>query len=130
MENIFEKASRLKLRFSTAKGELSIEELWDLSLEDLDSIARKVNRALKDEGEESFIDKRKSHVTTKLELKLETLKHVISIKQEEKAAAKTKAEKKSQVEFLKTLREKKKIDQLESLDMAEIEKQIAELEAE
>src|SRR5688500_9657746 len=115
MEQLFEKALRLKLRFSSTRGELSIEELWDLSLENLDSLARAVNRTLKAEGEESFIEKRKNPNINNLELMLEILKHIIKVKQEEKQQAKSKAEKKSHLEFLKNLRNKKKIDALESL---------------
>lgn len=127
--NIFEKAARLKLRFGTAKGEVSIEELWDLSLTSLDNLARAVNKRLKEESEESFIAKR-SMANTELELKLDVLKHVIATKQDENEIARTKAEKKAQVEFMKTLLQKKKLDALESLPVEEIEKQLATLEAE
>lgn len=32
---MYKKASKLKLRFQTQKGNLSVEQLWDLSLDDL-----------------------------------------------------------------------------------------------
>ena len=51
----FEKASKLKLRFSTNRGELSIEDLWDLSLESLDQIAVAIDKALETAGKKSFI---------------------------------------------------------------------------
>ena len=44
LTNLFEKASKMKLRFSTTKGVLSTEDLWDLSLESLDRIAKNLKR--------------------------------------------------------------------------------------
>ena len=126
MSNIFQNASKLKLRFVTAKGELSTEELWDLKLTDLDKLAREVNRSLKEEGEESFIGK-KTKANSVLELKLEILKEVIAVKQSDEEKARATTEKRSQVEFLQSLLQKKKIDALESLPLEEIEKQLAAL---
>ena len=47
--SIFEQASRLKLRFASVKGELTIEHLWGLPLQsktsfDLDTVAKAVAR--------------------------------------------------------------------------------------
>ena len=44
---MFEKASRIKLRYSTNRGVLSVEDLWDLSLEQLDPIAINLSKRLK-----------------------------------------------------------------------------------
>lgn len=88
--NMFERASRLKLRFSTTIGELTTEQLWDLPLTargdrpDLDKIARAVHSELKGMEEVSFVDISPDPRRGDLELKLEILKHVIAAK---KAAA-------------------------------------------
>ena len=74
--SIFEKASKAKLRFSTSRGQLSTEDLWDLSLESLDQIAVAIDKALETAGKKSFIGKRDTTNTT-LELQLEILKHII-----------------------------------------------------
>ena len=81
---MFERASRMKLRFDSEKGKLSTEDLWDLPLTtrngmNLDTIAKTVNKALKEEGEESFVEK-KSNKSSILELKLNILKHIIQYK--------------------------------------------------
>ena len=57
--NIFEEASRLKLRFVTAVGGCTVEALWDLPFKskvnaNLDDVAKTVSRAIKNSGEESF----------------------------------------------------------------------------
>ena len=94
--NIFEQASRLKLRFSTNRGDLTVEQLWDLPLQsktqfDLDSIAKSVYQDLKGRGEESFVATSTDPMKGRLELMLEILKHVIHAKQEENTAKLNKA---------------------------------------
>ena len=49
--NIFEQASRAKLRFDSVKGQLVTEQLWDLPLQsktnfDLDTVAKGISGAL------------------------------------------------------------------------------------
>lgn len=125
--DIFEKASRLKLRFTTTKGLLSTEDLWDLSLTSLDTIAKAVNKRLKEENEESFITTR-SKSNSELELSLDILKHIITVKLEEKEKATLKAERRAELELLRNLRENKKMEALNSLSLEEIDKKMAELE--
>jgi hypothetical protein len=81
---MFKEASRLKLRFESNKGNISVEDLWDLPLESggglsLDNLAKKVNKELKDSEEESFVSN-KSHKNKLLELKLSILKDIIKIR--------------------------------------------------
>jgi hypothetical protein len=86
MSNIFEVASRAKLRFTTSKGELSVEDLWDLPLQhptkvNLDSIALELDTALKAQqgATTSFV---KPATKTKLDvtqLKFDVVKHVIDV---------------------------------------------------
>mgnify|MGYP007071664755 CR=1 FL=1 len=125
----FQKASRLKLRFSTTKGELSVEDLWDLSLESLDVIAKGVNKRLKDESEESFIGK-KSTKNTELELRLEILKEVIEFRLKEKEAKALRVAKNAKLAQLKELANNKANEQLSGMSLDEINKLISELEAE
>lgn len=94
---MFEQASKMKLRFATAKGLISVEDLWDLPLTShttsLDNIARGLNRQIKDTEEESFVVK---HTTanTELHLALDILKHIIAIKITEKEARKVASQNK------------------------------------
>lgn len=129
MEKLFEKAAREKLRFSTAKGQLAVEDLYDLSLQSLDTIAKGVNKQLKDASEESFISKRSS-TDKELELKLEILKHVIKVKMDEADASKVRAEKRAKLERLKEIQAQKSGEAMNQLSQEEINKQIEELSAE
>lgn len=124
--DIFEKASKAKLRFTYSKGILSVEDLWELKLTDLDTIAKAVSKKLREESEESFIGK-KTRANTELTLQLDVLKQVIAVKLAEEEKAKARAEKSSQVEFLQDLLKKKKLNELEAMPAEEIEKQLLAL---
>lgn len=97
--NIFEKASRLKMRFDSGIGLLTVEQLWDLPLVSknesrptLDSLARHVHSQLKGLEEGSFVELKPDPRKGDLETRLEILKHVIKVKLEDKAAAEKAAE--------------------------------------
>lgn len=124
---LFEKATREKVRWETSKGLLSAEDLWDLSLPSLDTIAKAVNKKLKEESEESFISA-KSSANKTLELKLEVLKYIIGVKMAEREAAKLKFEKQIKIRQLKELAVAKSNEQLASKSLEEIQKMITELE--
>lgn len=94
---MFEMASRMKFRFPF-KGMISTEDLWDLSLEQLNSVFVTLNEETKQRQVESLLD----HVEedTELEAKLEIVKHVFKVKKYEaaaRAAAAVKAEKKQKI---------------------------------
>lgn len=124
---IFEQASRLKLRFETTKGFLSTEDLWDLSLTSLDSIYRVINKKLKEESEESLITTR-SKSNKELDLKVEILKHVVKVKQEEAELKKARQERLNELELLRNLKQEKQMDALKGMDLESLNKRIAELE--
>jgi hypothetical protein len=124
----FEKASRVKLRFTTSKGALSTEDLWDFSLTSLDTVAKAVNKELKNEAEESFISARTTS-NTLMELRLEILKHIIAVKLAEKEATVLRTEKQAKIAQLKELAMHKANEQLSQKSLDEIQKMIAELEA-
>lgn len=125
--SIFEKASKAKLRFSTSRGQLSTEDLWDLSLESLDQIAVAIYKALETAGKKSFIGKRDTTNTT-LELQLEILKHIIEVKFAEKDAKAKRVERNAQLAQLKELAASKSNEALQGKSLEEINKMIAELQ--
>lgn len=104
-DNMFEVATKLKLRFSTPQGLLSVEDLWDLPLKsntanraNLNDVARGINTQLKDAAEsESFVPEEKTsnndvHVKT-LQVMLDLVKHIIAVKVQERDAARIAREK-------------------------------------
>ena len=94
---LYKKAAQVKLRIQTCKGLLSVEDIWGLSLANLDASIRSLAPLVKKyQTEDSDLDFLSSNSGTKneeislLELSFEILKDVYITKKEE-ANAKAKA---------------------------------------
>ena len=83
MSNLFEIATRKKYRFPY-KGIINIEDMWDLSVEELDSIYKVLTREAKKNKEESLLAK-KSEGEQDIDNMIELVKHIVSVKQQEAA---------------------------------------------
>ena len=88
---MFVKASRLKLRFESSRGLLSVEDLWTLPLssntkESLNGLAVALHKQLKDESEFSLetVDKKVNEIT---QLKFDIVKYIYDVRSEEAANA-------------------------------------------
>lgn len=132
-ENIFEYASRNKLRYGSVRGDLTTEQLWELSLRskdgfDLDTVARGLNKKLKDLTEESFVSTTPSAASARAETSLEVVKHIIAVKMAEEASAKKRAANKGEKERLLSILAEKQTGALSALTEAELQKRIAELD--
>ena len=83
LTNIFEAATRYKYRFPF-KGMISVEDLWDLKLQDLDSVFKLLNKEKKQSDEESLLQV-KSEADQALENKIQIVKFIVQVKQVETA---------------------------------------------
>ena len=83
MSSLFITAIRKKYRFPY-KGLISVEDLWDLSVEELDSIYKALTREAKKNKEESLLAKKTEgeQVTDNM---IEIVKYIVSVKQQEAA---------------------------------------------
>jgi hypothetical protein len=122
---IFEKATREKFRYQSAKGLLTTEQLWELPLTaksgfSLDDVAKAVNAELKAIDTESFVATETNPAKATLETKLEVVKHVIAIRLAEDQAAKAAAAKKLEKEKLLAVLGRKQDAVLENLTEAEL----------
>lgn len=132
-ENVFEYATRNKIRFASARGELSAEQLWDVPLRsadgfNLDAVAKTANKALRDATEESFVPTARTPLHVRLETALDVVKRVIEIKVLDEAAAKRRAENKVKKEKLIAILAEKQDGKLSNLSEKELQRQIAELD--
>lgn len=124
--NIFEVATRGKLRFPF-KGMISVEDLWDLSVQNLDSVFKALNSERKQSEEESLLN-----VQTKedevLEIKIEIVKHLVEIKVSEQEERNKAKDKKEQKQKLMAILARKENEELEGKSTEEIKKMIEALE--
>lgn len=130
--NLFEIASRNKLRVPTTKGDLTVEQLWDLPLKSakglsLDSIAIALNKQLESKAT-SFVDEVQAPESSNTKVLFDIVLYIISVRKTEAKQAQEQAAKRSQLKFLKELKDRKRLESFESLSEEEINKQIAELE--
>jgi hypothetical protein len=133
-KNIFEYATRNKIRLASTRGELSVEQLWDVPLRsrddfNLNTIAKTADKALKSVTEENFVETTvKTPEHGRAALRLELVKHVIDVKLTEEAAAETRAANKLEKEKLLKILAEKQDGKLSALSEAELKKRIAGLE--
>lgn len=124
---MFKQAVKSKLRFETNRGQLTSEDLYDLSLESLDVIAKSVNKKLKAEEEESFIGK-SSKSSAENQLKLEILKAVIKDKLEDREKRIARAEKAQRRSVIIEMIQKKETEELGGKSIEELTKELAALD--
>lgn len=124
--NLFEEASRCKLRFQSKAGFITTEDLWDLSLKSLDEIAVGVNEKIAATEKSSFLTP-KTNPSKELTLALNILVHIITVKQEEARLTREAAEKRAKKAKLLELIEKKKDSALEGMSVEDLMKEVEAL---
>ena len=123
---MFEIAVRNKFRFQF-NGMINSEDLFDLSVKDLDSIFKTLNSQLKQTREESLLDV-KTQQDQELDMKIEIVKHIVKIKLEEEAKRiKAKENKEKKQKLMEILANKEDQDLLNK-SKEDIQKMLDELE--
>lgn len=130
--DIFKQATKLKLRFSSVRGDLTIEDLWDLPLTSksnlsLDGVGKPIQKALRESDEDSLVDVPTTSKNELNSLRLAIIKEIISVKQEENLIKQNQAAIESQKALLKQALASKKVDEINSLSVEEIEKRLASM---
>lgn len=123
--NIFEYAVRNKVRFPF-KGMISAEDLWDLSLIDLDSIYKTLNKQVKLTEEESLLTTR-TNVDTVLEVQIAIVKYIVAVKLEEREARAKAAAKNAQKQKIMAIIATKEDEALHNSSVDDLKKMLDEL---
>lgn len=133
--SMFEKASRLKLRFPSTRGLLTVEDLWGLPLTgktvpSLDAIAVDLHSSLRSETQISFVDNAVKSKDEQLnQLRFDIVKHIIDVRINEDAAKTQKAQLDQQRAALTEALEMKRQERLQGKSVEELEAELALLNA-
>jgi len=130
---MFERATRLKLRFETTKGCVYVEDLWDMPLTskngfNLDDLARGLSKKVKALGDdESFVKPPVYKGGDLLELMFEIVKHVIKVKMKERDDRESEVVRKDKkAQILKIIKDKKD-DAVKNQPIEDLEKMLDNL---
>lgn len=124
--SIFEYATRNKLRFPF-KGTISTEDLWDLSLDCLDSIYKTLNKQAKESEEDSLLSV-KTEVDEKLEVQIAIIKHIVTVKYTEKEAREKEAEISARKQEILAIKASRSREALQNASDEELDQMLADLE--
>ena len=117
--NIFESATKGKYRFPF-KGMISVEDLWDLKLQDLDSVFKSLNKQKKQNDEESLLQV-KTAEDQELDNKIQIVKYIVKFKQEEIEERLQAKDKKEYNQKLLELIERKQNEELAGKSIEELQ---------
>lgn len=124
-ENLFESATRSKMRFPF-KGMISVEDLWDLSLTNLDSVFKTLNAESKKSEEESLLNT-KSKEDEEVSNKIEIVKYIVSVKLDEKKKREDAKKNAEMRQRLLEIKAKRQDAALENMSDEDLDKALAEL---
>lgn len=124
--NIFEQATRKNLTFQTPKGVIIVNDLWNLSLTNLDKTAVNLFKELQEGSEVSFLSSG-DNKNSEVQLKFDVVKYILDTKKAEQAAAKQAASVKDQKDKLARLIADKEDEQLKGKSIEELKAEMEKL---
>jgi hypothetical protein len=125
--DIYKIASKQGTRIQTSKGPLSVEQLWNLSLDELDSLAISLQEKLEKSTTKSFRSKRTSE-DKGLKLQFDLVVDVLQTREEDADRAKLIAERKVKNQKIREVIAEKQEGALKSKTITQLEKLIEEEE--
>ena len=125
VENIYKYAVENKLRFPF-KGQITIEDVFDLDVEELDTVFKTLNKQVKVANEESLLTT-KTAEDIQLDVKIQIIKEVFTQKQAEIEARKNAAINKAEKQKLMQILADKQDAALKDLSIEELQAKISAL---
>jgi len=118
--SIYKQASQRKLRVETPRGSLTVEQLWDLSVDELDAIAVSFHKQTESLSETTFLAS-KSTEDKALKLKFDLVLDILNTKVENQERAGKAAETRAHNKKIDELIAAKQESDLSSLSIEELE---------
>lgn len=123
---MYKKANRLKLKFQTSKGELTIEQLWTLKPETLKGlIIEQYNKIQPTGGELAFLEEKP--VNEVEQLRYDILKDIYTTKITEAKESIAAEERKRQLNILLAAKARRQQADIDAMSMEELDAEIAKL---
>ena len=126
MSDMFEKAVKGKYRFPY-KGQIAVEDLYDLPLGSLDTVFKTLNAEVKNTDEESLLQT-KSEEDDILATKIEIVKYIFNEKLEEKKNRQEAAERKEKKQKIMQIIATKQDEALRNASVEDLQKMLGELD--
>ncbi len=124
---MFEKATKMKLRFAY-KGSSSVEDLWNLRVEELDAIYQELRAEQRAAASESLL--KQSGVDKVLSLRINIVKHIVEVKLEAKDRLERRAESRAKRQRIAALVAEKQDEALKGKSLDELKELMAGFEDE
>lgn len=124
--NVFEYATRNKMRFPY-KGTITVEDLWDLSVTELDKIYKTLNAQVKAYEQEESLLKTKSVEDMNVYYQIDIIKHIVEVKVQEQETREMAAEKAAQRQKIMAIIAKKQDESLENASIDDLNAMLAAL---
>lgn len=123
---IFEIATREKFRFPF-RGMVSVEDLWDLSPENLDEVFKVLNSQRKKVNEESLLSVG-TEEDAELTMKIDIVKYIVDVKLQEREASMKAAEKKEKKQKIMAILNMKQDEDLRNMSSDELKAMLDNLD--
>ena len=122
VETMFETASRRKYRFPF-HGSINTEDLWDLSVQNLDLVFKALNAQIKQSSEESLLQT-KNPASQQLETQIAIVKHIVSVKLAEAETRRLASENAQKRQRIMEIISSKQDEELHSKSIEELSKML------
>tara|TARA_R110000851_G_scaffold71614_1_gene159177 strand:- start:70 stop:435 length:366 start_codon:yes stop_codon:yes gene_type:complete len=119
---MYKKAAKQKLRFISERGNVTTEQLFDLTVEELDCIAVKLQEEYSTSGKKSFL-LTKSVKNRAIKLRFDIVIDVLNTKLEQAEKASNLAQSKAHNNKIDMLIAEKQDDNLKSMSIKELQNQ-------